>query len=215
MTDIGLRYMQTIIKAEDHTSLPGSSWFSSFERIEFLTQLQSESGVYLRCLVKVAYNHPSALQNEYDSLTINEVIESTDKESVVDATFSGPLPRLFASFKGIWWTSPTVLEKNILHLTVRGTVEDVKKARSSLNALLSSRYVVTTLTAGLNNPSVMRTLTARQSEVLSAAMRLGYYSSPRRCTQRKVADHLGLRQATVSEHLMSAESKVIHGVYND
>ena len=109
----------------------------------------------MRCLVKVAHNHPSALQNEYDSLTINEVIESTDKESVVDATFSGPLPRLFASFKGIWWTSPTVLEKNILHLTVRGTVEDVKMARSPFLPLFLSRYVVTPLTAGPNTLPVI------------------------------------------------------------
>ena len=44
---------------------------------------------------------------------------------------------------------------------------------------------------------------------------MGYYDRPRRCTQRAIADELNIKQATVSEHLQSAESAIIHAFVND
>jgi predicted DNA binding protein len=38
---------------------------------------------------------------------------------------------------------------------------------------------------------------------------MGYYSTPRRTSQRELADRLNIRQATVAEHLQRAERDLI------
>jgi DNA-binding CsgD family transcriptional regulator len=55
-------------------------------------------------------------------------------------------------------------------------------------------------------------LTARQHEVLEAAVDLGYYDVPRRTTHDEVADAVGLAAGTVGEHLRKVEKKVLSGV---
>ena len=52
-------------------------------------------------------------------------------------------------------------------------------------------------------------LPARRKEVIELAVSMGYYQTPRKCTQREIADALGLRQGTVAEHLQSAEGTII------
>ena len=49
----------------------------------------------------------------------------------------------------------------------------------------------------------------RRKEVMELAVKLGYYSTPRKCTQRDLANALGVRQGTIAEHLQSAESMII------
>lgn len=51
-------------------------------------------------------------------------------------------------------------------------------------------------------------LTDRQAEVVDAAVRMGYYESPRRATQDEVAAAVGCSSATVGEHLRKAEARV-------
>lgn len=52
-------------------------------------------------------------------------------------------------------------------------------------------------------------LTARQQEVLTTAVEMGYYESPHQCTYRDIADELGISPETVGEHLRKAESTVV------
>jgi len=51
-------------------------------------------------------------------------------------------------------------------------------------------------------------LTARQREVLEAAVAAGYYETPRQATHEDVADRLDCSPATVSEHLQKIERAV-------
>lgn len=51
-------------------------------------------------------------------------------------------------------------------------------------------------------------LTDRQAEVVDAAVRMGYYESPRRATQDEVADAVGCSPTTAGEHLRKAEARV-------
>jgi predicted DNA binding protein len=53
-------------------------------------------------------------------------------------------------------------------------------------------------------------LTGRQREVLTAAVRAGYYDAPRRATQADVAERLDVSPATVGEHLR-IDSRVFSG----
>ena len=54
-----------------------------------------------------------------------------------------------------------------------------------------------------------RELTARQKQILRAAVELGYYSWPRRVTLTNLAGHLGIAKSTLSEALMIVESVVM------
>lgn len=52
------------------------------------------------------------------------------------------------------------------------------------------------------------TLTDRQQEILSTAIRDGYYDDPRRVTQQDIAKRVGIASGTVSQHLRRIEAKV-------
>lgn len=54
----------------------------------------------------------------------------------------------------------------------------------------------------------VRSLTARQQEVLTAAVDLGYYRAPRRATHEDVAATVGLAPSTVGDHLRKIEERV-------
>jgi predicted DNA binding protein len=215
MAGINLRYMQIVMQAKYHQELPGAALFQSFDRLEFLREQPTGRPGELRCLAHAVHAHPNAHLDEHDAYRVNAVLEATADESLLDISLSGPVAHLFASFSGVWWSPPTVLEQGTFHLTVRGTPGDIKAARQGMVALLGQRFKLTTVTSSLNQSSAMRTLSSRQSEVLSTALEMGYYDRPRGCTQRDIAEAMGVRQATVSEHLQAGEAKLVHAVYNE
>jgi len=215
MDGINLRYMQTVLEAKDHQELPGAALFQSFDRLEFLREQPGGHSDELRCLAHAIHAHPNAHLDEHDAYRVNTVLEATAHESLLDISLSGPIARLFASFSGVWWSPPTVLEHGMFHLTVRGTPGEIKAARQGMVALLGQRFKLTTVTSSLNQSSAMRNLSPRQSEVLSTALEMGYYNRPRECTQRDIAEAMGVRQATVSEHLQAGEAKLVHAVYKE
>lgn len=57
--------------------------------------------------------------------------------------------------------------------------------------------------------SLLEDLTDRQQEVLRTAFEMGYYEWPRDCTGRDVADELDITSATFSEHVFTAERKIL------
>ncbi|WP_152041058.1 helix-turn-helix domain-containing protein [Salinigranum salinum] len=54
----------------------------------------------------------------------------------------------------------------------------------------------------------LRSLTARQQEILSTAVDLGYYRAPRRATHEDIAAALDLAPSTVGDHLRKIEERV-------
>lgn len=56
-------------------------------------------------------------------------------------------------------------------------------------------------------------LTDRQREVLEAAFEAGYYEWPRECTGAEVAEELGISSATFSQHVHTAERKLLTLVF--
>lgn len=58
-------------------------------------------------------------------------------------------------------------------------------------------------------------LTTRQLEVLRTAYRMGYFERPRRANGTEVAGALGVDPSTFSEHLASAERKLLADVLED
>ncbi|WP_121820606.1 helix-turn-helix domain-containing protein [Halostella salina] len=75
----------------------------------------------------------------------------------------------------------------------------------------TDEFSVTVLETGSHAPQVdelFGTLTARQQEVLEAAVRLGYYENPREATHEAIADRVDASPSTVGEHLRKIESRI-------
>jgi len=59
-----------------------------------------------------------------------------------------------------------------------------------------------------NESSLSRMITARQEEVLQAAVELGYYTEPRQASLEEISDTVGISPGTVGEHLRKVEERV-------
>jgi len=57
-----------------------------------------------------------------------------------------------------------------------------------------------------------RLLTARQEEVLEAAVELGYYNDPRRASLEAVGEAVGIAPGTAGEHLRKVEQRVFREI---
>ena len=209
-----LRYMQIGITPEAGGHLPGYALTKSFSSAEFLSHITTENG-NMRCLVRLEYTDESALDETYDSLEILRVIEQSPTAALVEAVATGPLPRIFAALEHVWWVSPTYLTKEGFVVTIRGTAQALRAAREALSSLLEGRYRMKLGAQTAHNPNFLDLLPEKQRMVLDEAIKMGYYDRPRRCTQRAIAEALDIKQATVSEHLQSAESAIIHAFASD
>jgi predicted DNA binding protein len=65
------------------------------------------------------------------------------------------------------------------------------------------------LSANELDDAIDDSLTERQREVLLTAFESGYYEWPRTCTGEELADSMGISSATFSEHIHTAERKLL------
>ena len=69
-----------------------------------------------------------------------------------------------------------------------------------------------TLQVSVNLAELAATLTTKQLDVLTSAVRAGYYETPRQTSTDRLASAYGLSRATLEEHLRKAEAKILKGV---
>jgi hypothetical protein len=201
--------MQIHITPEVGFNLPGKSLMERFPRVEFLSHIGSDEH-QMRCLVQVEFTRKGDLRLEHPTFTVLNVVEELARSAVLEVVLSGPVPRIFASLDHVWWVSPTYLDQSGFVLTIRGTRTSLRTVRSGLSALMGEGYKLKLGAQSLYNAAFMELLPDRQRMVLDKAVELGYYDRPRGCTQRTIAEALNIKQATVSEHLQSAEATIIH-----
>ena len=209
MNSVDLRYMQISFNREVGSNLPGRNLTEEFHRVEFLTKLEdTPSGV--KCLIRLDYDKPSRLKKAQGAYKILQILEKTETSALCEVLAEGPLARLFSSLEHVWWVTPTYIHPDGMLITIRGTKEALRSARKSLSELLGDGFKMKLGAESLHNPEFIELLPERQRTVLEKAIEMGYYDRPRRCTQRDIADSLNIKQATVSEHLQSAEATIIH-----
>jgi len=209
--DLNLRYMQVEISLQSGTNLPGIGLVESFSICEFITLLEkTEKG--LICYLRLEFSNPNALKGKYGGFTILEIISKNHHSALVKVLAGGPISLIFNTHEDAWWISPTHLNRNGMTMTIRGTKEGLSRVRSELSALVGNGFSVKLGAESLQSPEFSDLLPKKQRMVLDKAIGMGYYSRPRGCTQRDIADAMNIKQATVSEHLQSAESKIIHSI---
>lgn len=211
LTELTLRYMQVEFSRETGSSLPGSTLPDFFPMCEFIT-LHERTELGLICYLRLEFSHKDKLMGNYGAIKILEVISQTPNSALVKALAGGPVAMIFSRHEDAWWISPTYVNGNGMMMTLRGTSEGLRRIRTELSALVGNGFSVKLGSESLRNPEFIDMLPHKQRMVLDKAIEMGYYSRPRGCTQRDIANAMNIKQATVSEHLQSAESKIIHSI---
>ena len=207
--NLDLRYMQIEITMEAGRNLPGYILQNFFTNCEFVSKIGWVDRA-LECYLKVDFDNEEALEIEHPSFTVLEVISKSENSAIVRVTMDGPVPHLFSEIKNVWWVHPTRLDMNKFTVSIRGTTEALRQVRNAFKELIGNGFTVKLGAESLQGPEFKSILPQKQRLVLETAIEMGYYSRPRRCTQRDIAKVLDIKQATVSEHLQSAESKIIN-----
>ena len=210
---IDLRYMQVEISMQTGANLPGIVMTESFTMCEFITLIErTEKG--LICYLRLEYEDPKALDNHHGGFKILEIKSQNSHSALVKAIANGPLALIFCRDEEAWWLNPTHLTRNGMTMAIQGTMKGLRRVRAELSALIGNGFSVKLGTESLQRPEFMDLLPKKQRLVLDKAIKMGYYSRPRGCTQRDIARMMDIKQATVSEHLQSAEAKIIDSITN-
>ena len=208
---LDLRYMQVEMSLQVGGGLPGSNLPDSFLNSEFVTLIETtKSGMI--CYVKFEFNDASALNKDHGGLEILEIKSVTKNSALAKVLLNGPVAMMFCEDNEVWWVNPTYLNPVGLSLTIRGTRAGLTRIRESFSQLVGNGFSVKLGAESMHSPEFRDMLPHKQRIVLDKAIEMGYYSRPRGCTQRDIAEAMNIKQATVSEHLQSAESKIIHSI---
>jgi hypothetical protein len=213
VNSVDLRYMQVEVSLEDGALLPGVDTVESFRMCEYISLIE-RTPQGLICYLRLEYDHPQVLKMKHGGFEILEIKSQNERTALVKAFASGPLTRIFCKDEEAWWVNPTKLSSTGMKMTIRGTMKGMRRVRTELEELVGNGFTVKLGSETLQEPEFMDMLPQKQRLVLDKAIEMGYYSIPRGCTQRDIAQVLDITQATVSEHLQSAEAKIIHSISN-
>ena len=206
-----LRFLQIQVSKEQGQSLPAAVIMDTLTSLEYVSAV-STIGDFPEYILALRYKDKTALEDfkNISQFEITRIIEEREGYSLVQARTYGPLPMLIHKNKSVWLQTPSVVSStNGLFMTVHGTTKGLKEFRDGIAELLPSSIKIRISKDLKADWIAAPQLPTRRKEVLELAVKLGYYSTPRKCTQRALAEKLGVRQGTVAEHLQSAESTII------
>ncbi|DAC29529.1 MAG TPA: hypothetical protein D7H99_00015 [Candidatus Poseidoniales archaeon] len=206
-----LRFLQLKVTLEQAKGAPGLILTNFFPKIELVSPV-SWSGELPEYMLNLELNSDLKLENFTIEgiLEVIKVISNQDNNALVIARLNGPILNLIHQIDECWIQTPSILsDSNGLFLTVHGTTDGLKYFRDGIKKQLPDTVKVR-ITKNLKADWIAAPqLPERRKQVMDLAVKRGYYQTPRKCTQRQLAEELGVRQGTVAEHLQSAESTII------
>ena len=206
-----LRFLQLKVSIEQAKDAPGIIMTDFFPKIEIVSPV-SWSKEYPEYMVNLELFQEMELENfSIEGIfEVIRIISNNGNNAIVIARFRGPVLMLIHQIDECWIQTPSALtELNGLFLTVHGTTNGLKSFRDGIKQLLPDSVKVR-ITKDLKGDWIAAPkLPERRKQVMDLAVKRGYYQTPRKCTQRELAEELGVRQGTVAEHLQSAEGTII------
>jgi len=210
--DTLLRSITVHVDTVQGSGLPGAALLEVFDHVELLSSLERlDHGLDLMVRLTLASGANLDDLAPESAAEVRHVHARQGGVAIATVRFTGPVMRLFTVGEGCWLSTPTYLDaKHGLHLTVAGTTDAVREYRRAFADLVPGNLAMRISrmmphTGHITAPE----LSPRRLEVLRTAYEMGYYATPRSCTQRDIAERLGVKQATVAEHLQRAESDVV------
>jgi len=207
-----LRYFQIQVAPEHARHLPGVKVLEKFSKTELITNVGLKNGMPYG-IYRVEYDSDTVFDN-LDELSESFIVEGvflkSDGVAFLRAFTPGPTMQIVERTPNCWTVPPTSLSRSRgLFMTVQGTSDGLKLLRDAVLTLFPTQIdlrISKNIKADwISAPKLPR----RRHDVMRMAVDMGYYATPRRCTQKMIADALGIRQGTVGEHLQMAEGNII------
>lgn len=132
-------------------------------------------------------------------------IRHADDRTLVEITTAIPEPHGAMADSGVVPSFPLCLEGGWL-------VGDLVASRDRIAAFrdeLAAADIEFEMTALRTRPEDTDLLTARQREVVDAALEEGYYETPRECSITDLAERLGVHKSVASRLLHRAEGRIV------
>ena len=111
--------------------------------------------------------------------------------------------------------NPFEISDRKIKLAFIGDQKQVRKIIAGVEERGLNYRVISLTDVNLSLKSPLASLTQRQREILISAFKLGYYDVPRKINSDMLANHFGLRSATVVEHLRKGERRLISAILNE
>jgi len=159
-------------------------------------------------LVEVTADDPGAIvaeMGEYPGIDTVDLLEASGDTALVQFHTGQPLLLFSAQEAGLPLRPPVDISDGVASVWATGSPERLSAFAEQLDAF-GMPFEVERVTPEVDPVSL---LTERQREVVSTAVRLGYYETPRRCSLTGLAEALGVAQSTCSETLHRAESAIV------
>ncbi len=211
LVKVPLRHITVDMDIVQGASLPGIRVVEAADHIEVLSSLGA-NGEGMDLVVEISFNKGKDVEDipPESSLKVRAVHSRTGRHIVATVHATGPLMSLLTATEGCWLSRPTYLNRTTgLRITISGTADGVRAYRKGMDSLVPGNLRLRISQSQPGMGGVGPKLSPRRREVLETAQKLGYYDTPRRTSQRELADHLNIRQATVAEHLQRAERDLI------
>ena len=211
MVSSGMRYLQIHIPIEQGKDLPGYPLISMFDQVSLICPDAFDSE--LPTFVLQFIGDFSMGYEQYRTSSAHRILhvhEHNDRVLVATCHLIGIIPMTVHNTEGAWLQTPSsLLRENGMLLTILGTKNGLSEIRQKFSAILPGEMKMR-ITSDIKAEWVAAPqLPERRKEVIELAVEMGYYQTPRKCTQRDIAEALNLRQGTVAEHLQSAEGSII------
>ena len=213
--------MRKVILRWKIPSLRGAKELSKFlkvaERVEVLGHLAvSSEGVTQLVEIKMREGHSVDEISNFDSFEVLEQHEEDSDGVLVSLLCTHPLAVSAIEMSNIHVQPPYGIDaERGMELRLSGHSKSIRRFLALLKMILPpDKISVQSLRGGEKN-GWSKTLTNRQREVLSHAVRRGYYKLDCDITLRELADELGMARSTLGEHLQRAEQEIMKEVVED
>ena len=193
----------------------------SFEILHFLRFDQDEFAAILRVEIKDPSFKIEDLFNNKELSHGTEVklqLLEREKEGICTYFMRGkPQPSSGTNREkmDMYPSLPFVIRDGKIRMTFLGNNNQVKKTLEFFEKAGINYKVISIMDANFSPSSPVNRLTAKQSDAIILAFRLGYFDTPRKISSEQLATKLGLANSTLAVHLRRAERRLLAEMLNE
>jgi len=214
--------MRKVVLKWKTNSLRGSKEISGIlkicERMEILGHLSiNEEGVTQLAEIKLKEGKTIEELDNLDNFKVITLHEENEDGVLVSLFCTHPLAITAIELSNIHIQPPYgISEKNGMEMRISGLSNSIRRFISLIRIVLPPDNISVQSFQRENNDNIWETiLTERQVQVLSHAIRKGFYSMDRNVTLKQLADEMEMARSTYGEHIRRAEVEIMNKIFND
>ncbi|MFW3147020.1 MAG: helix-turn-helix domain-containing protein [Thermoplasmatota archaeon] len=195
-----------------------------FEHIDEVTIVTSLMQTFERFILvcEVVWKEEPRVEFVKDLDLVERIVEisSDGKRSMV--MVSGQFPDVYTEIIRKFFDTFNCFIEFPARFTAQTMTGSIVGRQGDLNRFLSfaqawgAKYeIISIRTYQPRMEGVLSTLTQKQYQCLEAAVRLGYFDTPRRINSRELASELGLSHTTVLEHIKKGQRSLFSSLFKE